>query len=244
MTPTTVVVGASVAGVRAAQILRSAGYDGNVVLVGEVAQLHQQHGVRIRLGVGVSAIDPCDDGLVLRLNDGSHPMAATVVVGIGAIPNDDWLRDSSLRIDDGVLCDAYGRAGPHVYAVGDVARWYHPRRGRALRAEHSTSAVEQAACVAHTITQPETPRKNDPIDYVWSDQYDWKVQIAGRTGADLTYVTVDREGPTTAFAVPCADSTGVLISAVVVNWPRAMVACRRALTRNTTLEEICDVLRD
>jgi hypothetical protein len=33
------------------------------------------------------------------------------------------------------------------------------------------------------------------------------------------------------------------MGAVVVNWPRALVACRRALTQGaTTLAEMCDAL--
>lgn len=91
-----------------------------------------------------------------------------------------------------------------MYAVGDAARWYRPRRGRASWAEHCTSAVEQAGCAGYTIARPETPQRNDPIEYVWSDQYDWKIQIAGRTGSDLTHVTIDRGTPTPAFAVPFA----------------------------------------
>lgn len=207
-----------------------------------VARLHQAHGVRTRFEVDVVAVDRVGDGLVLRLADGQQLVAATMVVGVGALPNDDWLRGSKLRVDDGIVCDKYGRAGPHVYAVGDAARWYRPRRGRPIRVEHWTNAVEQATCVAHSITHPDRPQENDPLEYVWSNQYDWKIQIVGHTGVDLTHVTVERTGATTAFAVLCAHPDGALAGAVTGNWPRALLTCRRALTTATTLQKVRNIL--
>ena len=66
--------------------------------------------------------------LTVTLDDGSALRAATVVVGIGAVPNDQWLSDSGLAVEDGVICDAHLAAAgaAHVFALGDVARWPHP----------------------------------------------------------------------------------------------------------------------
>lgn len=155
--------------------------------------------------------------------------AATVVVGIGAVPN-DWLCGSGPRIDDGVRCDAYGRAGPHVYAVGDAARWYRPRRGRASWAEHCTSAVEQAGCAGYTIARPETPQRNDPIEYVWSDQYDWKIQIAGRTGSDLTQPRNTDPGVRGALRRPMTPSALVVRGFTEGTCGIGFLACRSRFT--------------
>jgi NADH dehydrogenase FAD-containing subunit len=53
-----------------------------------------------------------------------------------------------------VECDASLRAvgTDNVYAVGDVARWPHPRYGM-MRAEHWISFAEQARVVAAGITE-------------------------------------------------------------------------------------------
>jgi NADPH-dependent 2,4-dienoyl-CoA reductase/sulfur reductase-like enzyme len=216
--------------------------------------LHREHGVSTRFGVGVAGIDRGPGGrgapggpggLSVRLTDGSRLPAATVVVGIGAIPNDRWLASSGLRIADGVVCDQYSRVAgaPGVHAVGDVARWFHLGRGALVRAEHWTNAVEQAACVAHNIAHPGQPRAYAPVEYVWSDQYDWKIQLAGRTGGDLRPVTVDRPGAAGAvavrsFAVLYAAADGLLAGAVAVNWPRALLTCRRALAAGQSLDEV------
>ncbi|MFF5991297.1 NAD(P)/FAD-dependent oxidoreductase [Prauserella flavalba] len=206
------------------------------------AGLHAGHGVTTRFGVGVEGIDRARDGLVVRLADGARLPAATVVVGIGAVPQDGWLRSSGLRIDDGVVCDRYSRAvgTEHVHAVGDVARWPHPRAGELVRAEHWTNAVEQAACVAHNITRPRQPRAHAPVEYVWSDQYDHTIQLTGRTGGRLGHLTVPGPDPDRSFAVLYADAEGTFTGAVTVNWPRALVACRQAVGTEAPAAEVRD----
>jgi NADPH-dependent 2,4-dienoyl-CoA reductase/sulfur reductase-like enzyme len=194
-------------------------------------ELHECNGVRTRFGVGVEGIDGERGALRVALSDGSVLDAATVVVGIGAIPNDGWLRSSGLTVEDGLVCDQYSRAigARRVYAVGDVACWYHPTQGAHVRAQHWTNAVEQAACVAHNIVHPDQLRAYAPLEYIWSDQYDWKIQIAGRTGGALEHCVVTGREPESSFAVLYGDSDRGLRGVVAVNWVRALVECRRAL---------------
>jgi phthalate 3,4-dioxygenase ferredoxin reductase subunit len=250
-----VVIGAGFIGAEVAATARGIGLDDvtvvdpvpvplsrvlNPAVAERFARLHADRGVDVRFGVGVSGIDQVGDGLAVHLTDGSTLPAATVVVGIGAVPNDEWLRSSGLQIDDGVVCDEHSRAfgAPHVHAVGDVARWFHRRHGRLVRVEHWTNAVEQATCVAHNIVHPDSPRAHEPVEYVWSDQYDWKIQLAGRTGGDLPYVMVAGADPTRTFAALYADDDGSFRGAVAVNWPRAVVACRRALSAPHSLDAV------
>ncbi|MEU3271081.1 FAD/NAD(P)-binding oxidoreductase [Saccharomonospora sp. NPDC006951] len=204
------------------------------------ARMHSGHGVTTRFGVGVEGIDRQRDGLLVRLTDGRRLPAATVVVGIGAVPRDEWLRSSGLLLDDGVVCDAYGRAAGtgHVYAVGDVARVPHPRRDGLIRVEHWTNTVEQAARVAHNIARKDSPRVHEPVEYVWSDQYDNTIQITGRTGKDLSAVTVPGPDPARAFARLYAERDGRFAGAVTVNWPRALITCRKAVGTAASLEEV------
>jgi phthalate 3,4-dioxygenase ferredoxin reductase subunit len=210
--------------------------------VGErIARLHEARGVRTLLGVQVADVEAVADGLLVRLTDGSTLETATAVVGIGSVPNDGWLRGSGLHVDDGVVCDRYGRAAPHVFAVGDVSRWHH-RGGGHRRFEHWTNAVEQASCVAHNITHPHRLRAHDPLEYVWSDQYDRRIQIVGRTGPGLSHLIVERPGVDDAFAVLCARPDGVLAGAVTLDWPQALVTCRRAVSDGTSQQEVAVVL--
>lgn len=211
--------------------------------VGQVFErLHRRHGVSTYFGSGVEDVCRTNAGLGVTLTDGTRLDADTVVVGIGATPNQGWLESSGLLLDDGVVCDQYCRAvgQPRVHVVGDLARWHHPRHGEQVRVEHWTNAVEQASCVAHNIRNPETPRACAPVEYVWSDQYDWKIQLAGRPWRGVRWDMLGDPDVDQRFAVLWADEAGVLCGAMSVNWPKATVTSRRALgaAGAATLDEV------
>ena len=200
-----------------------------------LASVHAPHGVDTRFGVGVTGVTEAAGQLAVSLTDGSELRTDVAVVGIGAVPNVEWLADSGLALDDGVVCDEHCRAAgaDGVYAAGDVARWWHRREGLHRRVEHWTHAVEQAAVVAHNIAHPDDPRVHDPVDYVWSDQYDWRIQMAGRTGEGCAAEIIgsSHDG---RFAALYTDEAGQLTGAVSVNWQKAMVAVRRMLIAGDT----------
>lgn len=194
--------------------------------------LHRRHGVVTRFGEGVESVEGTAGNLKVTLTNGEVLQASIVVVGIGARPNDGWLTSSGLLIADGVVCDEFCRAVDHgeIFAVGDVARWRHPRHREDVRVEHWTNASEQAACVAHNILHPEELRAYAPVEFVWSDQYDWKIQIAGRPGrADFLRLIGDLGGEKPRAAAIYSDESGLIRGAVTVNWPKAILACRKLI---------------
>jgi len=149
------------------------------------ADVHREYGVDLRTGVGVEAIE--GDGRVerVRLSDGSIIEADVVVVGIGVIPNTEWLEGSGLTIDNGVVCDATCLAAPGVTAAGDVARWPNQRFDEVMRVEHWDNAVEQGGHAARRLLQSDDEAEPfTPVPWFWSDQYDRKIQLAGRIRPD------------------------------------------------------------
>lgn len=158
-------------------------------------RLHERHGVDLRTGVAVSAIDEGPDSVRVSLADGTTVKAPHVVVGIGAAPNTGWLSGLGLDHPGGVPCDRHGQAAPGVWALGDVATWEDAVFDDHRRHEHWTSAVEQAAVVAASILGAETRRPLD-LPYFWSLQHDVNFQLAGRPDlADST--SIIQAGPDT-----------------------------------------------
>ncbi len=150
-----------------------------------MADVHHHHGVDLRTGVGVAEV--LGDGHVtgVRLADGITLDVDLLVVGIGVIPNTDWLEGSGLALDDGVVCDETCLAAPGVVAAGDVARWYNERYGESMRVEHWDNAVQQGVHAARRLLLSDgeaTPFA--PVPWFWSDQYDRKIQLAGRPHPD------------------------------------------------------------
>ncbi|WP_405865044.1 FAD-dependent oxidoreductase [Streptomyces sp. NBC_01515] len=159
---------------------------------GLLAELHTERGVRLRLGNGVVGLT-ADQGRVsgVELSTGEVLPADVVVVAIGASPATEWLADSGLELDNGVVCDSRCRAAPGIYAVGDVARWHHEQLGRLIRLENRTNATEQAMAVAGAILGED--RAYEPVPYFWTDQFDAKLQVHGFLPADAEVDVVDGE---------------------------------------------------
>lgn len=207
-----------------------------------VVDLHHRHGVSTVFGAGVDSIENSGPRLKLRLSTGATRTADAVVLGIGAVPNDDWLSGSGLPVSNGLLCDEYCRVQGRddMFAVGDITRWYSPRHDGHVRVEHWTNAVEQARCVAHNIAFPDELTPYEGIEYIWTDQFDWKIQVAGRPVHDRVVaeaVVGDFAAPRPRGAVLYGDSTGALCGAVTVNWPRAIALCRQALSVRAPYQE-------
>ncbi|POX88859.1 NAD(P)/FAD-dependent oxidoreductase [Mycobacterium kansasii] len=208
-------------------------------------RLHESNGVTTFFGVGVQGITGHRGHFRVGLTNGHVLAADYLVFGIGAVPNDQWLASSGLRTANGVVCDEYLRAveASNVFAVGDVCRWLNPRYGRATRVEHWTNAVDQAAAVAHNISQPSDLIAYGPVEYVWSDQYDWKIRIVGDTSlGDGGRVEVIGDDHADRFAALYRPNGHALGGIVTVNWPRALIMGRKALAERTPYRVVKDTL--
>ncbi|HTO07488.1 MAG TPA: FAD-dependent oxidoreductase [Myxococcota bacterium] len=149
------------------------------------AQLHLDHGVDLRCGVGVTAIEGAGRVERVVLSDGARVEVDLVVVGIGAAPETGWLEGSGLALGDGVICDSYCAAAPGIFAAGDVARWHNPLFDEVMRIEHWSNAVEQGTYVAERLAGSDLGAQPfAPVPFFWSDQYDAKIQFAGRMRGD------------------------------------------------------------
>ena len=69
------------------------------------AELHADHGTRLLSGTGVARLVGSNRVQAVELADGRRLPADVVVVGIGAAPNVEWLADSCVALDHGVLTD-------------------------------------------------------------------------------------------------------------------------------------------
>ena len=252
------VIGAGFIGAEAAATARSLGLDVTVIDPVPVpmsrifnpeighwfGDLHRSNGINTIFGTGVESVDGDRGSFVLQLTNGTRIEASAVLVGIGAVPNDSWLASSGLLVDNGVVLDEYCRAvdSPNIYAVGDVARWHHLGHGEEIRIEHWTNAVEQASCVAHNITHPQEPRAYTPTEYVWSDQHDWKIQVVGRVGGECEHIVIGHPEIHGKFAALYTVDGHSLRGAAIVNWPKALVACRRGMAAGITVQELRDKL--
>jgi 3-phenylpropionate/trans-cinnamate dioxygenase ferredoxin reductase subunit len=216
------------------------------VLPGEVgafvADLHRDEGVDVRLGTGVDQLEAGDDGRVraVRLADGSVIEADVVIVGIGVVPQVEWLEGSDLELRNGVLCDSTMLAGPRVVACGDVACWPNPHFGEEMRVEHWENAVEQGGHAGRRLLDELAGRPGtsfSPVPWFWSDQYDRKIQLAGRPAATDEFVLVDGSIEERRFAA--LFRRGDRCTAVLgVNRPRHVMQARMKLAESLAWDDV------
>jgi 3-phenylpropionate/trans-cinnamate dioxygenase ferredoxin reductase component len=249
--PNVVVIGAGFIGAEVAATCRTRGLDvtllemlpqpmvrGLGVEIGAaIAGVHRDHGVDLRTGVQVDGIEADGEGQVagVRLGDGSLVEADVVVVGVGVVPETGWLEGSGLTLDNGVVCDASCCAAPGIVAAGDVARWPNLLfDGASMRLEHWTNATEQGVHAARRLLGDESAFA--PVPFVWSDQYDRKIQIVGIVSADaevhVAHGTLDERQFVALFG-----KNGRLTGALGFNRPRNVMQYRKLIAERGSWDE-------
>ncbi len=141
--------------------------------------LHRAHGVRFHFSASLAAIEGRAGRVTdVRLDDGTVLACDSVLIGVGAVPNDELARAAGIACANGVVVDEAGRtSAADVFAIGDVTWRPMPLYGRMARLESVPNALEQGRQVSAAITGKPAPKPEVP--WFWSDQYDVKLQIAG-----------------------------------------------------------------
>ena len=249
--PRVTIVGAGFIGCEVAATARSLGLEVTIVealpeplvrVLGSemgriIADIHIKNGVSLLCDLEVKELlgDTEIEGVLL--SDGSVIDTELLVVGIGAIPNTEWLEDSGLVLDDGICCDATCLAAPNIVAAGDVARWDHKGFGKSVRIEHWDNAVDQASHAAKRLLQNETEAKPYlPTPWFWSDQYDCKIQLAGICDPDDDFKIVSGSSVDKKFAA-LYGSQGKLRAVLGMNRPRHVMKFRGLIEQGASWVE-------
>ena len=142
------------------------------------AELHRDHGVDLRTGVEVAAIEGAGRAERVRLGDGTTIDCAAVLVGVGVRPRTALAEAAGLAVDDVVLVDAnLAASAPGVFAAGDVANAEHRFYGRRVRVEHWANALNQGPAAARNMLGHGEPYERLP--YFFSDQYEVGMEYSG-----------------------------------------------------------------
>ena len=249
-----VVIGGGYIGLEAAAVLRKAGK--KVVLLEALDRVlarvagtelsrfyereHREHGVDLRLGVAVEAIEGESHVTGVRLADGEVIPADLVIVGIGIVPAVEPLIAAGAEGGNGVLVDRLCKTSlPDIYAIGDCAAHENNfAEGIVIRLESVQNANDQANVVAKGICGDEAPYHSIP--WFWSNQYDLKLQTAGlSTGHDRA---VMRGDPATRSFSAVYLKAGRVIAIDCVNATKDYVQGRMIVTAglHATAEQLAD----
>jgi len=198
-----------------------------------VQQSHEDNDVSFRFCAQVINVSEDAYSISVHLKDGDVITGDALLVGIGAIPNDEIARQAGLPCDNGILVDEQCRtADPHVFAIGDVAQCLHTFHGRHVRLEHWESARLTGEIAAAAICG--AAAVNDSVPWVWSDQYKDNIQFLG--WSDTRAQIIVRGDISAGSWSLIATLDGCVIGAVLINAGRERRSLERLIKSRTVVD--------
>lgn len=191
-------------------------------------------GTDLRLGDPVAAVTP--EGMVLI--SGAVIAADDVLLAAGVRPNTELAEDAGLASDNGIWVDeTLATDDPAISALGDCANFPDARTGRRVRLESVQAATDHARHIAARLTGS-TAGPYDAVPWFWSDQADWKLQIAGLAMPE------DRAELVTPLAVFRFDDQDRLTAVETINGARIHMKARKMLAAGTVTAAEAGALLD
>jgi NTE family protein len=160
------VVGGGFIGMEVAASLRQLGLEVTLIHLGsglfdqlgsrdlsdQLASLYSERGVEVLLEQEVAAFGGDGRLAYVETKSGDRVEADLAVVGVGVVPNVEFLAGSGLALENGIVVnERFEASAPGVYAVGDVATFFDPLYGRRRRIEHWSNANYQGAEVGRVL---------------------------------------------------------------------------------------------
>lgn len=196
-----VVVGAGFIGLEVAVVARAMGCEVHVIefadralkravskeVGGFLVEAQALHGVAFSFSTGVTSLAGDGGNVAAVVTDTGRTLPADlVVVGVGVVPNVELARDARLEVNDGIVVnEELLTSDPAISAIGDCARFPANYCPVPVRLESVQNAVDHARCVAARLTGKTAPdAKYNKLPWFWSDQGEYRLQIAGVSAAD------------------------------------------------------------
>ena len=199
-------------------------------------RIHTDRGVKIIPQAMITELSLGDgDAKRVHLGDGSVHEFDLILIGIGALPADDLAQAAGLSCGNGIVVDEQARtSGADIFAIGDVTSRTLPFYDGRFRLESVPNALEQAKQAAAAITGYRAPTVETP--WFWSDQYEFKLQIAGLLQSD-THAVLRGDPATWAFSIFHLDRQGRLRAVESANRPADFMAAKLLIARGVVLDE-------
>lgn len=198
-------------------------------------RIHEEEGVSIRCGVGVSGFK--GNGRVAKVlcSDGSGFAADLVIIGVGILPNTALAEAAGLEVDNGIVVnDRAQTSDPDIFAAGDCTNHHNPIYDRRIRLESVQNATDQSRVAAGAACGKEV--SYNAVPWFWSEQYDLMLQIAGLSqGYDeiITRGDLDNSRSFAAFYL----KSGKVIAVDAINKPQEFMFSKKLIPLQKTVDK-------
>ena len=142
-----------------------------------IQEKHESMGSKINLNVEIKNIEQKNDVFTIHYNNETL-LSDLIIIGVGSKPNTEIFRNTSLKIDNGILTDEYSKTSiEDVYAAGDVSNFYHPFYQDYMRLESYKHAQNHGINAGKNLMGLKTSYSEIP--WMWSDQFNLNLQLTG-----------------------------------------------------------------
>ena len=194
--------------------------------------LHEENNVTVHLNDGLKAFSGTNNVASVEAMSGKNIPADLVLVGVGIIPETILAKSACLDINNGIIVDEFARTSDiNIFAAGDNTNHFNPFLNRHVRLETWQNAQNQTVAAANNMCGGNTVYAETP--WVWSDQYDVNLQIAGQpAGWNDLIIRGDLPGRNFIAFQFAHDKIEAVIA---VNRAREMRIARRLMDANTSV---------
>jgi NTE family protein len=233
------VVGGGFIGMEVAASLRQLGLDVTLLQLGtglfdvlgsaglseQLLALYRDRGVEVLLEQEVAGFGGADRLEYVEARSGVRVAADIAVVGVGVLPNVDFLDGSGLALDNGVVVDQrFQSSAPGIYAAGDVASFFDPLFGRHRRIEHWSNADYQGTEVGKVLAGQ--GHGYDTVSSFFSEVFGVTIKVFGDV-SDFDELAGD--GTLDAGLLAGYGHRGRLVGALAVDQPEEVEALAKNL---------------
>jgi 3-phenylpropionate/trans-cinnamate dioxygenase ferredoxin reductase subunit len=151
-----------------------------------IQEKHESMGTKINLNVEIKNIEKKNEAFTIYYNNETL-LSDLIIIGVGSAPNTEIFRNTSLKIDNGILTDEFSATSiEDVYAAGDVSNFYHPFYQDYMRLESYKHAQNHGINAGKNMMGLKTSYSEIP--WMWSDQFNLNLQLTGICNDYETYV--------------------------------------------------------
>ena len=142
-----------------------------------IQEKHESMGTKINLNVEIKNIERKNEAFEIYYNNETL-LSDLIIIGVGSSPNTEIFRNTSLKIDNGILTDEFSATSiEDVYAAGDVSNFYHPFYQDYMRLESYKHAQNHGINAGKNLIGLKTSYSEIP--WMWSDQFNLNLQLTG-----------------------------------------------------------------
>jgi len=155
---------------------------------------YRQKGVDVVTGESVASVQKEGDRLTVRTGGGRAFETDGIVAGIGIHPNIDLAKEAGLKIEDGVVVnEQLQTSNPDIYAVGDIANFFHYGLEERARVQHEDNAVQMGKVAGRNMTGASEAYTHIPMFY--SDLFELGYEAVGEMDSKLQTISDWQEEP-------------------------------------------------